>query len=153
MKAKSLLVVLCISALMLFGFQALGPSRAFSLDAMVKIQPETVSLGREGTWITVYISLPGGYNVGDIDRTEIFLKDPLVPEWTVSQSWSNIAGDRLMVKFDSKVVIDHLWNRLCHMGLNRAQITLTVEGQLNDGTSFAGSDTLTAMDPSGLYCV
>lgn len=149
MKTKSLLVVLCISAVMLFGFQALGPSRAFSVTATVDINPDTVNLTREGRWITVYVSLPEGYNVSDIDRSEIFLKDAFVPEWSISQEWSNIECDKLMVKFDSQAVIDHLWDRLCHMGLNRAQITLTLEGQFKDGTSFAGSDTITAMDPSG----
>jgi hypothetical protein len=32
---------------------------------------------------------------------------------------------------------------------NRASIELTVTGQLTNGTSFAGSDTVTIMDPKG----
>jgi hypothetical protein len=146
MKSKPLLIILALSAVVLFGFQVLVPGRAFIVTATVDIKPETINLNREGRWITVFIALPEGYNISDIDRTNLFLKDPLDPSWHVSPEWSNIECDKLMVKFDSSLVIEHLWERLWHMGGNRNSIELTIEGSVN-GTPFEGSDAVTIMDP------
>lgn len=148
MKAKSLLLITCFSVLTLFGFQVLSPTIAFTLDATVDIKPDTINLNREGRWITAYITLPEGYNVTDIDRTNINMTDPLDPLWKISSEWSNIENCILMIKFDSSLVIEHLWERLWHMGGNRASIELTVEGFVN-GTPFAGSDTVAIMNPVG----
>lgn len=144
MKTKSLLAVMCFSALILFGFQALSPSTtAFTLNAIVHIKPDTINLNREGRWITVYIALPESYNVSDIDTSTILLEDIFSPEW------SNIEYGMLMVKFDSSAVINYLWNKLYHMGGNRVFIELTVTGKLVDDTPFTGSDTVKIMDPIG----
>ena len=142
MKIRSLIPVLCFSALILFGFQVLSPSTtAFTLNATVDIKPETINLNREGRWITVHIALPEGYNVSDIDTSTILLEDMFSPEWT------NIESGMLMAKFDSSALINYLWSKLYHMGGNRVFIELTVTGKLVDGTLFAGSDTVTIMDP------
>ena len=142
MKTKSLILVLCFSALILFGFQVLSPSTtAFTLNATVDIKPDTINLNREGRWITAYISLPEGYNASDIDTSSILLEDMFSPEW------NSIEGGMLMAKFDSSAVINYLWGKLYHMGGNRVFIELTVTGKLVDGTLFAGSDTVTIMDP------
>jgi hypothetical protein len=144
MKTKSLLPVLCLLAVLLFGFQVLSPpTTAFALEATVDIKPETINLNREGRWITVHIALPEGYNVSDIDTSTILLEDMFSPEW------SNIECGMLMAKFDSSAVINYLWDRLYHMGGNRVFIELTVTGKLVDGTPFTGSDTVTIMDPRG----
>jgi hypothetical protein len=151
MKTKSLLTVLCFSALILFGFQVLSPpSTAFALEATVDIEPNTINLNRGGKWITVHIAVPS-YNVSDIDRTNINMTDdPLNPTWNVPSEWSNIEGNVLMVKFDSSEVISHLWSLLDgHMGRHpRTSIELTIVGFVK-GTPFAGSDTVTIMDPIG----
>jgi len=145
MKSKPLLIVLAFSAIILFGFQALGPGRAFTVTATVDIKPDTINLNTHGRWITAYISIEG-YNISDIDRINLLLKDPLDSNWQVSPEWSNIESDKLMVKFDSSLVIEHLWERLWHMGGNRNSIELTVDGFVN-GTPFEGSDIVTIMDP------
>jgi hypothetical protein len=145
MKSKPLLIVLVLSAVILFGFQAFAPGRAFIVTAAVDIKPETLNLNMQGRWITAYISIEG-YNISDIDRTNLLLKDPLDSSWQVSPEWSNIECDKLMVKFGASLVIEHLWQRLWHMGGNRNSIELTIEGIVN-GTPFKGSDTITIMDP------
>ena len=140
MKSKSLLIALALSAIILFGFQALSPSIAFTLSATVDIEPDTINLNMHGRWITAYISLPEGYNVSDINRSSILLEGQFSPDW------SNIELDRLMAKFDTALVIPYLWDRLTHMG-SKASIELTVTGELTNGTPFTGSDTVTIMDP------
>ena len=137
MKSKLLLLALVFSTLVLFGFQALGPSKALALTASVDIKPETIYLDRKGRWITVFISLEG-YSASDIDGATILLEGQFRPEW------SNTEGDKLMVKFDGSSVTDYLWERLYHMG-PRTSVELGVTGQLRDGTNLSGSDTVTVM--------
>jgi len=140
MKSKSLFMALTFFAIILFGFQALSPSIAFTLSATVDVTPDTINLNMQGRWITAFISLPEGYNVSDIDRSSILLEGQFSPEW------SNIEGNNLMAKFDTALVIPYLWDRLTHMG-SKASIELTVTGELTNGTPFTGSDTVTIMDP------
>jgi len=135
-------MVVFMSSSLLLGFQLLSPSSiAFTLGATVDIKPDTLNLNMRGKWITVYLGLPEGYNVTDIDPATILLEGLFNPEW------SNIEDGRLMVKFDASSVTDYLWDRLYHMGGKRGTIELRVAGQLMDGTQFSGSDTITIMDP------
>lgn len=148
MKTKLPLTVLCFSALILLGFQVLSPpNTVFALEATVDIKPDTINLNSEGKWITAYIAVPG-YNVSDIDRTNINMTDPLNPNWRIRSEWSSIEGNMLMVKFDSSEVRSHLWNLLVgHMGRRpQTSVELTIEGFVS-GTPFAGSDTVTIMNP------
>lgn len=142
MNEKSLLAVASLSVAILFGFQALNPpSIAFTLTVTVDVRPETINLNREGRWITVYIGLPEGYNVSEIDTSSILLEGMFSPEW------SNVECDMLMAKFDSTAVIGYLWERLYHMGESQAFIELMVIGELMDGTPLEGKDTVRIMDP------
>lgn len=141
MRLKLLLMTLGLVIITVFGLQALSPvTKANVIEATVDITPDTLNLNMKGKWITAYIALPEGYNVSDIDTASILLQGLFAPEW------SNIEGGFLMVKFDASSVIDHLWNILYHMG-NRAHVEITVQGKLMNGLDFAGSDTITIMDP------
>lgn len=142
MRKSSFLTTLCFVGLMLFGLQFVSPpSAAFSLTATVDIKPDTLNVNMRGRWITAYIGLPEGYNISDIDPLTILLESLFKAEQ------SNIEGDVLMVKFDASGVTDYLWGKLYHMGVNRAQVDLMIEGKLKDGPSFAGSDTMSIMNP------
>ena len=106
----------------------------------VNINPETLNLKSKGTWITVDIELPEGYDVEDIDVTTVRVE-------TVPAAWSNVEGNKLMAKFDRQTVINYIWNRLCHMGIvplpkEGVEVELTITGKLYDGTPFEGSDTI-----------
>lgn len=143
LKSKLLLLVLVFSTLIFFGSQALSPIDAFTLEATVEIRPNTINLNRQGRWITVFITLPQGYNVSDIDRSTIRLEGQFSPDW------SNLEGDKLMVKFDAALITQYLWMQLFHMGDTRRSIQLKVTGQLENGAEFIGSDTVTVMNQQG----
>jgi len=131
-----------LSTLVLFSFHLLSQSsKAITLAAAVDIKPNTLNLNMKGRWLTVYIGLPEGYNVTDINQSTIMLEDLFSPEW------SNIECGMLMAKFDASTVIDYLWGQLYHMGGRRGVVDLRIAGQLIDGTQFSGSDKITIMDP------
>lgn len=142
MRAKSLLVVGIFLALALFGSQILAPSsRAFTLEANVKITPSTVNLNMQGDWITAHLGLPEGYNVADINPETILLENIFKPDAT------GIEEGKLTIRFEASMVIDYLWTKLYHMAMYRASIDLTITGQLYDGTKFTGTDTIIIMNP------
>jgi hypothetical protein len=143
MRVKMFLPLLCLSALLLIGLPAMSPpSQAFDVEATIDIEPNTLNLKMRSRWITAYIDLPEGYNVTDIDPMTIVL------EGSVGIEWCNIQGEVLMVKFNASRAIDLLWDMWYHFGTKQAQISLTIEGQLNDGTHFAGTDTIKIINPS-----
>lgn len=140
---KSLLVIMCFSAIVLVGFQVAGQyGNAYVIEAAVDIEPDTLNLNTHGKWITAYVTLPEGYDARDIDTASILLENM----FGVAQS--TIQGRTLMVKFESARVIEYLWDRLLHMGGYRGHVDLTIQGQLRDGTSFTGMDMITIMDPT-----
>jgi hypothetical protein len=143
MRVKTLLAVLCFSAVILLGAQFLTSmgDRVIAFNATVSITPKTFNVNMQGQWITVRIKLPEDYNINDIDVSTIRL------EGLFQVEWSNFEGKALMVKFDASNVADYLLAKLYHMGLSQSSVDLTVEGKLNDGTLFSGSDTITIMNP------
>ncbi|HKZ93514.1 MAG TPA: hypothetical protein VJ249_02885 [Candidatus Bathyarchaeia archaeon] len=137
---KLMLAIMCSLIIALVGFQVISPSgKALTIDATIDIDPDTLNLNRKGNWITGYIELPEGYNVSDIDPESILLDD------LFRIAWSNREDNALMVKFDAERVIEYLWDRLLHMGGQRAHLDLTIKGQLEDKTQFIGMDTITVM--------
>jgi hypothetical protein len=140
---RSLLVVMCFSAIVLVVFQVVGQyGRAYVIEATVDIKPETLNLNTHGKWITAYIELPDGYNASDINTASILLENMF------GVARSSMEGRALMVKFETDRVTEYLWDRLLHMGGYRAHVDLTVQGQLRDSTPFGGKDTITIMDPT-----
>ena len=143
MKMRTSLVpmvyVLCLS--LVVGVLVLTALPAASgIEATLDINPKTLELKSNGTWITVYIELPESYDVEDINVTTVQLG-------TVPAAWGNVEGNKLMVKFDRQTVINYIWNRLYHMGIvplpnEGVEVELIMTGELTDGTPFEGSDTI-----------
>ncbi|UCE38498.1 MAG: SBBP repeat-containing protein [Thermoplasmata archaeon] len=104
-----------------------------SVPDTIEIDPDTLNLDSKGRWITCYIYLHR-YDVNDIDISSIMLEDLILAEW------GDIQNDTLMVKFDRSEVEDFI-------GAPNESIELTVRGELFDGTSFQGSDTIRVIDP------
>ncbi|MCL5024423.1 MAG: FG-GAP-like repeat-containing protein [Nitrospirae bacterium] len=106
-----------------------------SITATIDFDPNTLNKKSNGKWVAVYIELPSGYNVADIDIASISLNGAVSAE-----PWPYAIGDcdkdgipDLMVKFNRSAVINILPN-----GDNvRVEVTGTV-----GTTTFEGVDTI-----------
>lgn len=120
---------------------------ANTVTAEIDIDPDTLNLKSNGKFITVFIVLPEGYNITDIDLETIRLEGvPAITDTTYGfvkdPDLIDHDGDgisELMVKFDRSQVI----LMIEHMSpLVKQELTLEVRGNLDDGTPFRGSDTI-----------
>jgi len=105
--------------------------------------PDTLNLESKGEWVTVYIELPEGYDVVDIDvsTVELYAGD----NSTLAEPHPIEIGDYdddgvtdLMVKFDRQILIDHLKDQGWGDG---GMVELTVTGEVSE-TMFEGFDTI-----------
>lgn len=111
-----------------------------SITATIDFRPRTLNKASNGRWVLVFIELPEGYDVRDIDRSTILLEDtiPGIP-------WPYHIGDRdwdgkpdLMVKFKRSDVIDIL--------PEGDEVPVTVTGMVGT-TAFEGVDTIRVLPP------
>lgn len=121
-----------------------------TVDALIDIDPDTLNKKSHGKWITVYITLPDGFDVGTIDTSSIAITslagETCVPEYTqgADLSFTPQVGDRdedgildLTVKFDRQVLLANL----C-----LDDVSITIEGELTTGELFSGSDSIRIID-------
>jgi hypothetical protein len=121
--------------------------------ASVDIAPDSLNLKSNGNWITCYIELPAGYYVGDINVPSLMLNgtisvDPLAPS-TIGD-YDNDGIPDLMVKFSRDAVISYVLANIDVTQLAQKgsmTTTLTITGNLNDGTPLQGSDTIKIILP------
>ena len=117
------------------------------VEATVDIHPGTLNLGSRGRWITCYIELSEGYDVGEIDVSSILLNGTVSAEEAPVEV-GDYDGDGiadLMVKFDREDVVDDLeWD----WGLTYSD-ALVVTLNLTDGTALEGSDTVKVKSKQG----
>lgn len=111
------------------------------LPAIVDIDPDTLNLKDKGKWITAYIEVPDGYDVADINVGTVTLEGTIPAEAHPTEvgDYDDDGITDLMVKFDRSALIEYL-------DATTGEVTLTVSGELNDGTPFEGSDTITVID-------
>jgi hypothetical protein len=120
-------------------------SVSLDLAATVDIKPDTLNLRNQRRWVTVYIELPEGYDVGDIAIDTVVLEGAIAAE-TSPTAVDDYDGDDvsdLMVKFSRQQLVEHL-------GYTTGGVSLAVSGELSNGTPFEGSDTITVIAPAGL---
>jgi len=103
------------------------------IAAGIDIVPNTFNLTSKGKWITCYIRLDEGYDVGEIDPDTILLERRIKPAW----SWFNEQQQVAMVKFKRSKVQEILEPGECE---------LVVTGHLADLTYFEGTDTIRVID-------
>ena len=121
-----------------------------AIDALVDINPDSLNKNSKGQWVTVYITLPAGYDVGQIDASTIAITTltgaSCQPDYhqAVDLSFAPQIGDRdedgipdLTVKFDRQVLIANL----C-----LDDVAVTVEGELSTGEHFRGTDHIRVID-------
>jgi hypothetical protein len=120
------------------------------IEALIDIDPDTLNRKSHGKWITVYITLPDGFDVGEIDTSTIaitsLIGETCDPEYTqgADLGFTPQVGDRdedgildLTVKFDRQVLLANL----C-----LDDISITIEGELTAGELFSGSDSIRIID-------
>ena len=120
------------------------------ISALIDIDPDTLNKKNHGKWITVYITLPDGFDVGTIDTSSIAITSLVGeicdPQYTqeVDLTFTPQVGDRdedgildLTVKFDRQVLLANL----C-----LDDVSITIEGELTTGELFSGSDSIRIID-------
>jgi len=126
------------------------------ITATLDIDPDVLNLKSKGRWITVYIELPKGYDLRDIDRATILLNGsiPVDPFW-VDKPLESVIGDHdndtmpdLMVKFNRAAVSEFILSK----GIKYGVVTLTIIGQLYDGTPLEGSNIIRVRMPGDVDC-
>ena len=109
-------------------------------EATVDFDPDTLNLKSKGKVVTVYIELPEGYDVEEIDISTVMLNG-IVPAMAKPTEIGDHDGDGvsdLMVKFDRSDVQDVL--------KPGNEVEVTVSGELTDGTDFEGNDTIRVIE-------
>ncbi len=113
------------------------------VKAVIDIQPDTLNRKSKGNWVTAYIELPTGFDVGAINIGTLAITDvngspiesPIYAQLSPSEisDYDSDGIPDLMVKFSRKTMIQFLSSGNC---------VLTLKGKLNDKTAFQGSDTI-----------
>jgi hypothetical protein len=111
----------------------------------IDIDPDIINQKSNGLYITCYIELETGYSPADISVNSILLNDVVSAESTPA-----IVGDYdldgvpdLMVKFDRAALKGLVCETTDYVeGTKFYDYTITIEGELTDGTLFEGQDTI-----------
>ncbi len=108
------------------------------VSATVDVKPDKVKLESKGGWIKVYIELPQGYSVSNIDVSTIRVNGEVeaMPDPTAIGDYDRDLVPDLMVRFDRPAV-----TALLEVG----EAVLSVTGEV-DGAPFEGSATLEVVD-------
>jgi parallel beta-helix repeat protein len=103
---------------------------AVAITATVRVYPRALNIASNGKWISCIIALPDNYDVANVDTSTITLE-------SIGCAWSriDIYARTLLTKFDRSIVQTMLKNV-------QSPVSLTVAGNLNDGTRFEGTDTI-----------
>lgn len=145
-------MVFTLAILALLGLPLLSwQSSEADISATVDIDPDTLNLQIHRRWITVYIELPAGYDVNDINIDTVSL---WIDTGTLGASGWDVQDDELMLKFDAELVIGLIWLEIDHMGAHtimpyeNVPVELVVTGELDNGLTFEGSDEIRVIAPS-----
>ena len=158
MRYKRLLIVLLLLAVALlkagaadggtvafFSDTATSRGNVFSagvwyVTATIDFQPDTLNLKSGGCFVTVYIELPEGFSVKDIDVSTILLNGEVsaLSEPTEIGDYDKDGIPDLMVKFDRAEV-----QSVLTVG---EEVEITITGKV-DGTSYEGVDIIRVIDP------
>jgi len=112
--------------------------------ATLDINPETLNLLSKGRWITAYIELTQGNDVSNIDTSSIMLNNTIPVDLAAPTNIGDHDGDGspdLMIKFIRRDVTSLIINELQTQD-EFSMVTLTITGNLNDGTPFTVSCTI-----------
>lgn len=112
---------------------------ALQTQTVIDFDPDTLKMGSERVYVTVYIELPDGFDVADIDVSTLTLNtldatiSEALPFPTEIGDYDEDGVPDLMVKFDYKAVIE---------GLEPGDRVMHLTGRLLDGTPLSGMDLI-----------
>jgi hypothetical protein len=120
-----------------------GPANLIS--GGIDIDPDTLNQKSNGLYITCYIELESGYDVADIDVSTILLNGVVSAESSPAtvDDYDLDGVPDLMVKFDRAAVQSRVGGTTDYVeGTKFYDYTITITGELTDGTLFEGEDTI-----------
>jgi hypothetical protein len=126
-----------------------------AVEATVDVDPDNLNLASRGRFVTAYIELDGA-DVKDIDPATVLLNDQVPP----------ILDERYgFVTSEEAYIVDHdengILERMLKFDRQAVQailspgniVTITISGQLYDGSKFEGEDTLRVLLPQEMLSV
>jgi parallel beta-helix repeat protein len=111
------------------------------INATVDIQPQALNLRSKGKWITAYIELPESYDVSNINVSTIMLNNTIPIDLEAPVEIGDYDNDTildLMVKFNRTQFVEYMVSQ----GITFGNVTLTLTGELYNGTIFEGNAVL-----------
>jgi hypothetical protein len=132
-----------------FAVEVSETSASLYVSANADIKPDALNLRSMGDWITTYIELSEGFSVNDINVSSIMLNNTIPADLLAPATIGDYDNDGvpdLMVKFDRAQVSQYILDHVSLTG-QFTTVTLTVTGELDDGTPFMGSDTIRIVYP------
>lgn len=119
---------------------------ATPVAATIDFDPDTLNLKSEGVPVTVYIELPGGYSVDDIDVATVTID--VVP--VTGNDVSAMLHPTTVGDYDGDGIPDRMVKFIradVQAILTSGPQTVFVTGSLDDGATFEGTDTIRAISP------
>ncbi|MEM3697198.1 MAG: hypothetical protein QXQ94_06835, partial [Candidatus Bathyarchaeia archaeon] len=121
-----------------------------TLKATVVANPVSLNLRSSGVWVTAYVELPEGYDVGGIDVSTVLVNFTVPVDAYAPFTIGDYDGDGtpdLMVKFSRAEIISFILGNInIEDGFGTA--TLRITGYLTDGTPFQGTATIKIILPT-----
>ena len=116
------------------------------IQATIDVKPNTLNVKSKGRWIKVYIELPDGYDIQDINIETVFLNDSIQAETSYVRygDYDEDGIPDLKLKFNRSEVIDLLEEddqAECHR--DKKEVEIFISGKMIDGISiFEGCDLI-----------
>lgn len=118
-------------------------------NATIDFDPDTLNLKSKGKWVTVYIELPNGSNVSNIDATTVLLNGNLSPVLDAKYGFVNNESGYIM-DHDGDGILERMlkFNRsdvqaILAVGDN---VEIKITGKVN-GLDFEGTDIIRVINP------
>ena len=100
---------------------------------VVKVTPKVINLRSKGGWIICTVQFPDEHSVSNVSTDTVLLNEKIQPaSYTTDEKANN-----LVIKFDRDNT-----QQLLNLKDLEGEVSLTITGELIDGTKFTGSDTI-----------
>jgi hypothetical protein len=122
-----------------------GPT---TIPAVIDLNPGTLNLDSKGQWVTCYIELLDGHDVGTIDAATVTLNG--IPAHLGTEGWATaLANDDNLTDHDLDGILERMvkFERAAVQAIVQPpEATVTVKGRLTGGTPFEGTAVIRVLD-------